>query len=237
MAKRDVPPARHSDASADKAAQLREIAAEVREVPGSFKEEEPNFWNGRVAFGRLIVEAYNAGAWLKEGSVIGHKLGITLTLTDRDRPFGSGKETVPAWLVEAASAVLDTLTEHMVPPDHERAQVEWEAEILANEIEREAHAATGRRDGRSKGAVFNRTSGVLTVNGTPLARLEHGEKDVLALLVEKGAASFGDLKKAHDRPDRVLKALRTKYPALKKHIILPGGPGRGGYTTTIALEE
>lgn len=145
MAKGSVPPAGHSDPSPGKAARLQEIAAKVREVPGSFKEEEPNFWHWRVAFGRLIVEAYDAGAWHKKGLVIGHKLRITLTSTDRDRTYGSGNETVPAWLVEAASAVLDTLTEHMVPRDDERAEVDREAEILANEIEREAREARARR--------------------------------------------------------------------------------------------
>ncbi len=92
-------------------------------------------------------------------------------------------------------------------------------------------------DAPRNGAVFNRTSGILTVNGMPLARLESGEKHVLTLLVEKGAASLGDMKKAHDRPDRVLKALLTKYLELKEYIRLPGGPGRGGYSTTISLEE
>lgn len=145
MARRDVPPARHSDPSTDKAAQLREIAAKVRQVPGCFKDEELDvFWYGRVAFGRLIVEAYDAGAWHKEGSFIGDKLRMTLTSTDRDRPLQPNEETVPAWLVEAASAVIDTLTEHLVPPEsHGKAEVEWEAGILANEIEREARAATG----------------------------------------------------------------------------------------------
>jgi len=233
-----VLPVVHSGSSAIKA-RLLEVAAKVREVPGCFKEEEPSFWKGRAAFGRLIVEAYEAGAWHKEGSFIGDKLRMTLTSTDRDRPFPRAQEeTVPAWLVEAASAVIDTLTEHLVPPEsHGKAEVEWEAGILADEIEREAHVATGRRDVRSKGAAFNRTSGVLTVNGKLLARLEGGEKHVLTLLVEKGAASGKDLKIAHDRPDKVLKALRTKYPALKKRISLPGGPGRGGYSTTIVLEE
>ena len=93
------------------------------------------------------------------------------------------------------------------------------------------------RDAPSKGAVFCRNSGVLTVNGKPLARLEGADKYVLTLLVERGAASFSDPKTAHDRPDKVLKALRTKYPALKNYISLPGGPGRGGYSTTIVLEE
>lgn len=88
-----------------------------------------------------------------------------------------------------------------------------------------------------KGAVFNRTSGILTVDGMPPARLEGGAKHVLKLLVEKRAASSGDLKKAHDRPDKVLKALHKKYPVLKKYIRLPGGPYRGGYSTTISLEE
>jgi hypothetical protein len=123
-----------------KTARLLEIAAKVRQVPRFFKEEERNlFWDGRVAFGRLIVEAHQAGAWHREGSTIGDKLRLTLISTNRDRPFWTEGKTVPAWLVEAASAVIDTLTEHLVPPDRRgKADVEWEAGILAGEIEREA---------------------------------------------------------------------------------------------------
>ena len=118
-------------------ARLLEVAAKVRHVPERFKEEERVvFWEARVAFGRLIVEAYEAGAWHKEGSFIGKKLGMTLTSTDRDRTLGTGPEALPRWLVEVASAVIDPLIDHLVPPDREIDELELEAGIVADEIEK-----------------------------------------------------------------------------------------------------
>lgn len=87
-----------------------------------------------------------------------------------------------------------------------------------------------------KGATFDPKSGTLTLNGKPLS-LTAGEKYVLKILVEKRATSFTKLQAAHARPDRVLKALQEKYPGLKKFISRPGGPGRGGYSTTIELTD
>ena len=49
-----VPPVGHSGPSAVKA-RLLEIAAKVRQVPGSFREDERNLGaKGWIAFGRLI---------------------------------------------------------------------------------------------------------------------------------------------------------------------------------------
>ena len=90
---------------------------------------------------------------------------------------------------------------------------------------------TPRRN-KSKAPVFDATTGKLTLNGKPLS-LSSGEKFVLRRLVERRTATFAELQSEHPRPDRVLKRLREKYPALKRFISLPGGPGKGGYSTTI----
>jgi hypothetical protein len=67
--------------------------------------------------------------------------------------------------------------------------------------------------------------------------LEHGEKYVVRKLVELRTATGSDLKSAHARPDRVLRSLVKKHPCLKEHITFPGGPGQGGYSTTIEFGE
>lgn len=163
---------------------------------------------------------------------------------------GVYKLDLSSWKADAAKPLCDYLRElademategnasdppKLEPVDGEGKQGKQSQEQVAALLETIKAALLDEMS--SKRTVLDRTSGVLTVNGTPLARLEGADKYVLTLLVEKGAASFGDLKTAHDRPDKVLKALRTKYPALKKYIRLPGGPGRGGYSTTIVLEE
>ena len=88
----------------------------------------------------------------------------------------------------------------------------------------------------SKGAVFDDEKGIVVVDGTPIA-LEASEKYVLRVLVQKGAAKFGELVSQAGRPDRTLKALLKKHKPLMRYITLPGGPGRGGYTTTIKLKK
>ena len=87
-----------------------------------------------------------------------------------------------------------------------------------------------------KGATFDPKSGTLTLDGKPLS-LGSGEKHVLAILVEERTATFTKLQEAHSRPDKVLKALEKKYPALQKLIVLPGGPYKGGYSTTIKMKS
>jgi hypothetical protein len=84
--------------------------------------------------------------------------------------------------------------------------------------------------------VFNAETGILTFNGKRLS-LSRGEKYVLTILVEKTAAGFAELQNAHPRPDKVVEGLRTKFPMLKKFIFRPGGPGKGGYSTTIRPSE
>jgi hypothetical protein len=86
------------------------------------------------------------------------------------------------------------------------------------------------------GAVLDTENGILVVDGSTIA-LEQSEKFLLNVLVAKGAAKLGDLETACTRPDKVLKALLKKHPALKGYVTLPGGPGRGGYSTTIKQKK
>jgi hypothetical protein len=81
-------------------------------------------------------------------------------------------------------------------------------------------------------AVFDAPTGKLVLDGKPLS-LSAGEKYVLEKLVAMRTATLPDLQSQHPRPDKVLKGLVKKYPKLKNFISLPGGPGRGGYSTTI----
>ena len=85
---------------------------------------------------------------------------------------------------------------------------------------------------KSKAAVFDAATGKLVLKGKSLS-LVAGEKYVLTKLVAMRTATFTELQTQHPRPDRVLKGLLNKYSLLKKFITLPGGPGRGGYSTTI----
>jgi pyrimidine deaminase RibD-like protein len=138
MAKK-VPPAGAS--STVKAARLLEIAAKVRQVPGSFKEGDRDLLHkGWMALGRLIKQAYEVGAWQREGSQIGDALRLALTSVGRDRPEWLAGETVPVWVLEAWGAVVGTLTSHLIPLPGEKEQAEFEAGMLADEIEREADA-------------------------------------------------------------------------------------------------
>jgi hypothetical protein len=80
--------------------------------------------------------------------------------------------------------------------------------------------------------TFNIKTGVLTIGEiayTPTT----SERHVLRVLVERQTATLPELEQAAARPDRVLKGLLKKYPALKKRITLPGRAGHGGYSTTI----
>ena len=86
-------------------------------------------------------------------------------------------------------------------------------------------------------AILDATAGKLVfLKGKPIT-LTNGEKYVLAILVKKRTASFAELQAASERPDRVLGRLLTKYPKLKRFISLPGGGGKGGYSTTIEPSE
>jgi hypothetical protein len=101
----------------------------------------------------------------------------------------------------------------------------------------QARAAADRQPlpAKAKGAVLNRGRGTLTVKDRTIS-LEPVEKHVLQRLVELGTAKGSDLKGQAERPDKVLKSLITKYN-LGKYITLPGGPGKGGYSTTIELGD
>jgi len=74
--------------------------------------------------------------------------------------------------------------------------------------------------------------------GDKVLALEFQEGTVLQTLVELGAATGKNLERTSGVDDavRVLKKLRTKYPELEPHIILPRARGRGGYSTTIRAE-
>lgn len=67
--------------------------------------------------------------------------------------------------------------------------------------------------------------------------LEEAEADVVTALVELKAADLPTLaKQAGQRyPAKVLTRLVEKYDGLDEFITLPGGRGRGGYSTTIRL--
>jgi hypothetical protein len=85
-------------------------------------------------------------------------------------------------------------------------------------------------------ATLSLSTHKLTVDGKALT-LSRTEGHVLALLVSEQTASITKLREQSGEPHRVLKGLRKKYPALTKYISLPGGSGRGGYSTTIAAVE
>ena len=87
---------------------------------------------------RLAREAYEAGAWHWEGSFIGAKLRVALTLPDRDRPQEMAGETAPTWVLNAYYAAVYALTGDLMPAGGEKEEVERDARILAEEIEREA---------------------------------------------------------------------------------------------------
>jgi hypothetical protein len=144
MAKRTptIPSGGRSDPATAKAARLREIAAKVRQVPRSLKDGPDLLHRGWIALGRLTREAYEAGAWQREGSLIGDRVRLALTSDGRDDPQWLAGETVPKWVLDASGAGVGTLTETLIPPApvwDERRQVEWEAGLLADEIEREAN--------------------------------------------------------------------------------------------------
>ncbi len=137
---------------------------------------------------------------------------------------------------EAVNPNLESLLP--VKPAGDRAKLlaqelaDWEKALL------KAHEWPKKR-GVKPSAVpaFNRAAGTLTLTTGRVVTLEHGERYVVPRLVELGTATGSELKTAHDRPDRILKALVKKYPSLKKHITFPGGPGKGGYSTTIVDES
>ena len=79
---------------------------------------------------------------------------------------------------------------------------------------------------------------ILFCDGTSLS-LEANEQAVLSVLVKRHATTLSVLRleSSCDNPDRVLKRLRDKDRRLKASIKLPGGKGKGGYSTTIKLAE
>ena len=66
-------------------------------------------------------------------------------------------------------------------------------------------------------------------------RLTDSQNDVIQALVELGAAGLTELgsKSGRESPQKTLKAVIARYPALAPHIKLPGGKSKGGYSTTI----
>ena len=120
-------------ARTDKAAELREIAAKVREVAGACNKD--GVWRACIVIGPLFKEAYEAGAWQREGSQIGDRLKTVST--DRQQLLGDGQ--TPVWKLEAWNAVVDPLVDHLIPVDGgDKANLEFEAGIAADEIEEEA---------------------------------------------------------------------------------------------------
>jgi hypothetical protein len=73
--------------------------------------------------------------------------------------------------------------------------------------------------------------------GDDTITLESQLADVLQALVELRSATMPELqtKSGRDEPDKLLKKLVKKFPALKPFIRFPGGRGKGGYSTTIQL--
>jgi hypothetical protein len=84
------------------------------------------------------------------------------------------------------------------------------------------------------GAIFDVATGTITFpRGKPI-KLTDGERYVLRVLVGKQTAvSYAELQREHERPDRILSRLLSKYPRLKRFVFCPGGAGKGGYSTTI----
>jgi hypothetical protein len=127
-----------------------------------------------------------------------------------------------------------------------RIQAQWEAEQLTPE-QRAAKAellrALDQVDERlglksppsnkttPAGPLFDAAGGKLFLK--KWLKLCQGEKDVLRVLVAQGTATITELREVHASPHKVLRNLCNKYPPLKKYIKFPGGPGRGGYSTTI----
>jgi hypothetical protein len=104
----------------------------------------------------------------------------------------------------------------------------YDAAIRA--LEKERMGLEGKRDPDIP--VFDAAGGRLFVKGE-WRKLSQGERDVLKFLVSQGTATITELRDHSSSPHKVLKRICEKYPTLKKYITRPGGPGRGGYSTTI----
>lgn len=87
-------------------------------------------------------------------------------------------------------------------------------------------------DGPPEGAIFDANSGKLTLDGKVYS-LGNSARYVLAILVTKRSALYGELREGDGRPDRVLRRLLVQIPAARRYITLPRGKGKGGYKTTI----
>jgi hypothetical protein len=81
---------------------------------------------------------------------------------------------------------------------------------------------------------FDPKAGTLSV-GKQRYSLEGTEADVLKALVDHGSATLNTLqrKSGCETPNKVLRRLVKKYPALAEYIAFPGARGKGGYSTTI----
>ena len=133
----------------------------------------------------------------------------SLTILDcPDRPADSDRE--PLAFIDAVRAIEDRLR-WLKTPDH------------------------GVNAARAADIPTLLDDGIVRVGANHL-RLDQSEAAVLSDLVKMQSANLPDLKLAtgNDYPARVLKTLRKKYNGvLSPFIRLPGGKGRGGYSTTI----
>jgi len=81
-------------------------------------------------------------------------------------------------------------------------------------------------------------NGLVTV-GNDAYRLEGSDEIAVEALVDQRAATLGELRRTSGLQDvnRILRQLQAKMPALGRHILMPGGKGKGGYRTTIRDER
>jgi hypothetical protein len=78
-------------------------------------------------------------------------------------------------------------------------------------------------------------NGVVEIGGSQVIKLPDRQADVVQSLVELRACSLTELRRKSlcDDANKVLSAVVKQHPILASHIKLPGGNGRGGYSTTI----
>jgi hypothetical protein len=76
--------------------------------------------------------------------------------------------------------------------------------------------------------------GRILIDGEVMA-LTRNAANVIEALVELRAAPKDELirRSGVDDAPRVLRRIREKFPVLKPYLTMPGGPGKGGYRTTI----
>jgi len=84
--------------------------------------------------------------------------------------------------------------------------------------------------------VIYRGNGIFFA-GNQNIRLDRAEEIVIETLIEARALSKDELitRSGVDDAVRILKRIKKKHPAIGKAIVLPGGKGRGGYSTSIKM--